>query len=186
MKRFGGLREIREKPVSGNMLWPFRGRSNMSCCRSLVMLAFSLVASHALAANPFAEMSDEELTTLTRSWDELTQEERRALLTEVRARMASSQSERPVIQIKTERRYGHVVQRPDGSVVRIERHEQIVQYRRAESPDEEHAFGVGFEHRIAELEARTAADDADVEPSPQESAVAPAPLPVIRANSGQP
>jgi hypothetical protein len=165
----------------------------MSRCRSLVLLALSLVAAQGLAANPYADMSDEELTTLTQTWDELTQEERRALLTEVRARMASSQSERPVIQIKTERRYGHVVQRPDGSVVRIERHEQIVQYRRADDVDEHQAFGVGFEHRVAELEAQQRVDAEDagyaeyegLEPSQQLPAAPPAPLPVLPANTGQ-
>jgi hypothetical protein len=159
----------------------------MLLSRSLVLIALALAAGNAAAANPYAQMSNEELTTLTTTWDQLSQEERRALLTEVRLRMA--QTERPIIQIKTERRYGRVIQNPDGSVVRIETREQLVQYRRAPDDDnEQRAFGVGFEQRIAELEGKQAEHDevAPRESHAHEPGAAPVPLPIIRANTGRP
>jgi hypothetical protein len=159
----------------------------MLFCRSLFLVAMSLLVVQALASSPYLDMTDEELTALTRAWDDLTHEERRALLTEVRSRMASGASERPMIQIKTERRYGRVVQNPDGSVVHIETHEQIVHYRRApEDTEDQQAFGVGFEQRLAELEAQESEQQSGHAGTPKEPSAAPATLPVIRANTGKP
>jgi hypothetical protein len=187
MKREGGIREIRVKPICPSMLGVSQDRLPMLFCRSLVVIAFSL-AGLVQASSPYGEMTDEELTALTATFDDLSQEERRALLTEVRLRMASSRSEHPVIQIKSERRYGRVIQHPDGSVVHIETREQIVHYRRApEEADEQHAFGVGFEHRLAELEAQDAEhEEMAAEATPKEPAAGPPTLPVIRANTGKP
>jgi hypothetical protein len=79
------------------------------------------------------------------------------------------------------------VQNPDGSVVHIETHEQIVHYRRApEDADDQHAFGLGFEQRLAELEAQESEQRPGETGNPKEPSTAPATLPVIRANTGKP
>ncbi len=105
----------------------------------------------ALAQNPYADLSDPELSKLTNHWEILSQEERRALLTEIRMRMAAASDERPIIEIKSERRYGHTVQRADGTLIHIETREQVIHYQ--QTPDADgHAFGFGFERRVAETQ----------------------------------
>ncbi len=135
-----------------------------------VLIRLSLAAvvwmSGAVAlANPYAERSDAELTGIAAGWETLSEESRRALLTEMRARMAVKKDGTRVIAIKTERRYGRLVRQPDGSVVRIETTEQLVRYRRV--PDDgsaaaDRAFGVGFEART---EPAAEADNPSVQPA---------------------
>jgi hypothetical protein len=102
----------------------------------------------------YAGVSNEALTELTARWDTLNIHERRALLTEVRHRMAlSGAGSAPGLQIRTERRYGRIIRRPDGRLIRIET--QVVRIRPApgmtivvDEPSESGAgFGTGFEHR---------------------------------------
>jgi hypothetical protein len=99
-----------------------------------------------------------------------------------------SADDRPIIQIKTERRYGRIVQRADGSVLHIETREQVVQYRQA--PVEGSGFGMGFEQRVAETEVSSEGDAVTVdEPAtlrPAAPAEAPETLPVIRTGDGTP
>jgi len=100
----------------------------------------------------FADHSDAALTALAAEWDTLDVHQRRALLTEMRRRMAQQgDGSGDVIHIRTERRYGRIIQQADGSVIRIET--QVVQVR----PVTEGAlvrqtggFGVGFERRVRE------------------------------------
>jgi hypothetical protein len=109
-----------------------------------------VASAAALAVNPYAGRSDAELTAIAAGWESLSEEARRALLTETRARMASKKDGTRVIAIKTQRRYGRLVRQPDGSVVRIETTQELVRYRRV--PDDgatptNQPFGVGFEAR---------------------------------------
>ncbi len=169
----------------------------MGMVRAVLLLFFAVVGADALAANPYADKTNQQLTLLTADLDDLSPEQRRALLTELRARMAASSADRQMIEIKTERRYGRIVQHSDGSVVHIETREQIVEYRPAPGSDGQQPFGVGFEHRLAELEAATREDARESASDPDRSgdgsgttakqrAAAPPTLPVIRADTGSP
>jgi hypothetical protein len=102
----------------------------------------------------YAAYSNEALTELTARWDTLNVHERRALLTEVRQRMAlPSAGSAPRLQIRTERRYGRIIRRADGRLIRIET--QVVHVRPApgmtvvvdERSNTGSGFGTGFEHR---------------------------------------
>ncbi|MFW6093344.1 MAG: hypothetical protein ACODAC_05165 [Pseudomonadota bacterium] len=95
------------------------------------------------------ERSDEELTALAAQWDSLNQHQRRALLTEMKLRMAGN-GESKGVRIRTERRYGRIIRQSDGRVIRIET--QVVHVRPIDEDslsESRHAFGVGFEHRLA-------------------------------------
>lgn len=103
---------------------------------------------------PLSERSDAELTALAADWDALDRQERRALLTEMKLRMARQGDRRDVIHIRTERRYGRLIRQADGRLIRIET--QVVHVRPL-APDEaasatarqRQGFGVGFEQRVA-------------------------------------
>ena len=100
-------------------------------------------------SQPYVGKTDQELTELTAQWDDLSETERRALLIEVKSRMARGNNQEGVIRILTRRRFGRIIRRPDGSVVRIEA--EVVQIR-PEQPAAE-SYGVGFEQRAARKEA---------------------------------
>lgn len=114
-------------------------------------------AGGALAGNPYSGHSDQELTNAAADWETLSDEQRRALLTEMRGRMDAKKGDAsgPVVAIRTQRRYGRLVRQPDGSVVRVETTEQIVRYRQLPEASEsaDAAFGVGFEHRVIDQPA---------------------------------
>ena len=149
---------------------------------------FLLCAAGALADdNPYSTSSDAELTHFAADWESLSEDQRRALLTEMRTRMeAKTDSGAPVIEIRAQRRYGRLVRQPDGSVVRVETTEQIVRYGVAEpSEAADRAFGVGFEHRATENVGgavaptpTTQASDAGSAPLPLPP-VGPSPKPVL-------
>jgi len=106
--------------------------------------------SAAVSSAPYAAHSNEALTALTAQWDTLDVHQRRALLTEVRQRMAQRGPQGASgIQIRTERRYGRLIRQPDGRVIRIET--QVVHVRPATEAElqagRSAGFGVGFEHR---------------------------------------
>ena len=114
---------------------------------SLVGLVCLVFARPALADAPdFAEVSDAELEEHVGQWDDLSVDERRALLTEVHRRMLRA-GKRPVLRIQGERRFGYRVQQPDGSIVEVERREGFVRYQPV-NPNK--PFGVGFERRSGE------------------------------------
>ena len=96
-------------------------------------------------AGPYETKTDAELTLLTSQWESLDQEERRALLTEVRSRMAHT-GKRPVMTIKAQRRYGRIVRDAEGNQVRIET-THVVRYRQIAPRGAGQPFGVGFEQR---------------------------------------
>ena len=81
------------------------------------------------------------------NWSELSVDERRTVLTALHHRVAEAGREGK-LQVRSERRFGYRVQRPDGTVVRIERRQAVVQFRDAEGQ----SFGVGFEQRSARPE----------------------------------
>jgi len=98
----------------------------------------------------YASHSNEALTALAAQWDTLDVHQRRALLTEVRQRMAQPGPQGPgVIKIRTERRYGRLIRQSDGRVIRIET--QVVHVRPATEAEvragRSAGFGVGFERR---------------------------------------
>lgn len=109
----------------------------------LASLSLVLAASAWAETVDYGQVSDAELQALGQRWDDLSGDERRALLMEVHKRMVAA-GKQPVLRIRAERRYGYRVAQPDGSVVRIERREGFVRYREL-NPDK--PFGVGFERR---------------------------------------
>ena len=100
-------------------------------------------------AGVYSEKTDQQLTELTAQWDTLDDSERQALLTEVKMRMARSKGRSGVIRIRTQRRYGRIIRKSDGSVVRIET--KVVRVRPV-GPGTQ-PYGVGFERRAASKEA---------------------------------
>ena len=89
------------------------------------------------------ELTDEELETRVARWESLSVDDRRALLTEIHKRMVAD-GKKPVVRVRTERRYGYRIRRPDGSVVEVHKREGVVRYHRL---DPDRPFGVGFERR---------------------------------------
>ena len=121
-----------------------------SVLKSLGLIAVMWIAGANALASPYAASTDVELTEIAAGWESLSEDNRRALLTEMRARMAVKKDGSRIIAIKTQRRYGRLVRQPDGSVLRIETTERLVRFRRV--PDDgtapaNRAFGVGFEAR---------------------------------------
>lgn len=132
-------------PECTSQLMPHRAMAMV-----LLLAANAFAAEVAFAANPYAEHTDQELTSIAGSWETLSEDERRALLTEMRGRMAAKKGggDDRVIAIRTQRRYGRLVRQPDGSVVRVETTEQVVRYQRVPGDEAgDRAFGVGFERR---------------------------------------
>ncbi len=145
----------------------------------------------------YAAYSNESLTALAAQWDTLNVHQRRALLTEVRQRMARRGAQSAgVIKIRTERRYGRIIRQPDGRVIRIET--QVVHVRPATEAEvlasRSAGFGVGFERRSGTRRASgpSATDGTTPEGAgagmpagrPRiEPASAPLPVPTERARS---
>jgi hypothetical protein len=108
----------------------------------------------ASASKPYGGHTDEELTALAAHWDGLDKVQRRALLTEMKLRMArSGRSGNRVIHIRTERRYGRIIREPGGRLIRIET--QVVQVRPMSEDAARQAFGVGFEQRLGRRDGTT-------------------------------
>jgi len=118
-------------------------------------------ADDSAAGNPYGDRSDKELTALAANWDSLDKLQRRALLTEMKLRMArrGSNDGQGVIHIRTERRYGRIIRQADGRVIRIETQVVHVRPLDSENPSARQSFGVGFERRVARRE-HSSADDA--------------------------
>ena len=73
------------------------------------------VAFENASANPFTALSDADLTRAVGRIDSFRPEERRALFTEVRRRMADRRG-----RIQVQQGFGRLVRRPDGTVVHLE------------------------------------------------------------------
>jgi hypothetical protein len=117
-----------------------------------LLLCAGAAVAESNPSNPYASSTDAELTSTAADWEQLSEDQRRALLTEMRSRMeAKNDGSRPVIEIRAQRRYGRLVRQPDGSVVRVETTEQIVRYGVPESSEaSDRAYGTGFERRAIE------------------------------------
>lgn len=105
----------------------------------------------------YANASDEELTALGARWNDLAPEERRALLSEVKMRMARARSQGAatgVLSIKLRRRYGAV---PSGAA-KGDLHIQVTTRKQVSKP-----FGVGFERRTGQAAAAPEVQDASAE-----------------------
>ena len=128
---------------------------------ALVPVAAAEASARAL---PYRDRSDEELTALAADWDSLDRHQRRALLTEMKLRMARSGEREGVLHIRTERRYGRIIRQSDGRVIRIET--QVVHVRPVDAEDLEgrQSFGVGFEHRVGRRDDTAAAPQPSGEP----------------------
>jgi len=145
----------------------------------IILVGLALFAeTHVFAERPYADKTDTELTELVSNLDSMDSVSRRALLTEIKGRMRVS-GKPTVVRIHTRSRYGRLVRKPDGSVVRIETEQHVVRYRPL-SPEEiasktvevrhppdvrsnnehpaiqkaghnsrEQGFGVGFEQRVS-------------------------------------
>ena len=96
----------------------------------------------------YSAKTDQEINALLANWDLLGEDERRALLPEVKLRMIRSKDRGSVIHIRTERRFGRIVRRADGKVLRIET--GVIRLRPV--PKDEQRYGVGFEQRNAQRE----------------------------------
>lgn len=123
----------------------------------------------------YSKLTHHELTAIGARWDELEDAERRALLQEVKMRMARQKGSEQVLQIRTQRRYGRIVRRSDGKVLRIET--KVVRVRPVtpgQAPPER-SFGVGFERRTATTQSVQKADsDQQAVASPDSQQSAPA------------
>lgn len=107
--------------------------------------------AQASAVPTYGDSSNQALTALAARWDTLNVHERRALLTEVRRRMALQRgTPSGVLQIRSERRYGRIIRQPDGRLIRIET--KVVHVRPATEAEtlasQRAGFGVGFEQRV--------------------------------------
>lgn len=120
------------------------------CC--VANVGFAAVAAEPKEGNSqdppavsYADASDEQLTALAARWDELAAAERRALLSEVKMRMARRQvGTKGVLSIRLTRRYGAVPQGPAAGQLRIR-----VGPGKANAKE----FGVGFEQRAGQPQA---------------------------------
>jgi hypothetical protein len=120
---------------------------NRVIARALFVVVCFVLAASANAATLYAQKTDRELTELAAGWEALSEEQRRALLTEIKGRMHTNAGKVPVLTIKTERRYGRIERQPDGTLVRIETTEHVVRYQAMPEDAADRAFGVGFEQR---------------------------------------
>lgn len=158
-------------------LAPLGNKQNRVIARALLVTACVGLAGWVNAATLYADKSDRELTDLAAGWEALSEDQRRALLTEIKARMHTNSGKVPVLTIKTERRYGRIVRQPDGSLVRIETTEHVVRYQALPEDANDRPFGLGFEQRVV----------AGSTPPPGAEAAAPAAqTPPIAAPGQQP
>jgi hypothetical protein len=123
-------------------------KQNRVIARALLVTACVGLASWANAATRYADKTDRELTELAAGWEALAEDQRRALLTEIKLRMHANSDKHPVLTIQTERRYGRIVRQPDGSLVRIETTEHVVRYQALPEDAGDRPFGLGFEQRV--------------------------------------
>lgn len=149
-----------------------------------MLAAVLLLAAGTATADPAAEpvsysaFSDAELTELGTRWEALSVDERKALLAEVKMRMARDRGRSGVLKIRTTRQYG-VVRKPDGTTVRVQR--QVVRVVPV-GPGGRVTFGVGFEQR----HQQPTTDNEAAGELAEEEAASPQKPPVMRASSSAP
>jgi len=153
--------------------------TSTAVCRRVLMLTLlawavpGLVVASDVSEPAYGDHSDEELTALAADWESLDRHQRRALLTEMKTRMAQrGTSDEGVLHIRTERRYGRLIRQPDGRVLRIETQvvhvrpmnpRQVEQFEQAggrvERSGSRRSFGVGFERRVLHRRAVLSGSD---------------------------
>jgi hypothetical protein len=106
----------------------------------------------------YSKLTHHQLTKIGARWGQLGDTERRGLLNEVKLRMARQKGSEGTLQIRTQRRYGRLVRRSDGKVLRIET--KVIQVAPVRRNPTERSFGVGFERRHAEPEQTPAGSSA--------------------------
>lgn len=147
----------------------------------LLVLASGLPVLALAADTPYGEYSDQQLNALAADWDSLDRHQRRALLTEMKLRMARKGTDQSVLHIRTERRYGRLIRKSDGRVIHIET--QVVHVRPVKPEDlkARQGFGIGFEHRVARQKERLVVAPAAAVPAPPEpnAETLPAPQPSL-------
>jgi hypothetical protein len=158
-----------------------RHKLNRVIARALFVFACVGLASLAHATTLYSDKTDRELTELAAGWEGLTEEQRRALLTEIKSRMHASADKHPVLKIQTERRYGRIVRQPDGSLVRIETTEHVVRFQALPEDAGDRPFGLGFEQRVVAGGAPESANEA-ARPAPPLNPP-PAQAPVIQVGN---
>lgn len=124
----------------------------------------------------YSKASDHELTRIGAQWDDLTKDEKDALLKEVKMRMAQRKDRDGVLMIRTQRRYGRVY--GGGQYLKIET--KVVRIT-PKNPGETAAgrgFGVGFEQRSAEVAPAAGTDPAG---QVDEAGVAASPDPEVES-----
>ena len=123
----------------------------------------------------YSSLTHHQLTKIGARWDALSDPERQGLLQEVKLRMARQRGSDRTLQIRTQRRYGRIVRRSDGQVLRIET--KVVRVQPAPRSPAERSFGVGFERRSADPERGVSGAD-------KQAAEPPAPsVPARRVNN---
>ncbi len=95
----------------------------------------------------YSTQTDQELNNLLADSDSLQEVERRALFREVKLRMIRNRDQRSAIRIRPEIRFGRIVRRSDGKVLRIQA--GVIRIRPV--PNEQ-VYGVGFKQRHAQRE----------------------------------
>ena len=163
-------------------------QQNRVIARALFVFACVGIAGWAGAATVYTDKTDRELTQLAAGWEALSEEERRALLTEIKSRMHASADKHPVLTIKTERRYGRIVRQPDGSLLRIETTEHVVRYQALPEDAGDRPFGLGFEQRVGASGTSSAPAPANVPAPATDPHAAPAAgqPPVIQVGNAHP
>ncbi len=138
------------KPVCRRSLGGLR-QGLAGLCVALCCAASGALAAASEPANApeppvsYADANDAQLTALAARWDELAAAERRALLSEVKRRMARRQAgTNGVLSIRLTRRYGAVPQGRTAGQLRI---------RVRSGQTDAKGFGVGFEQRAGKLQA---------------------------------
>lgn len=111
-----------------------------------------------LTQEDLSQRTDTELTALTAQWSQLSPQQRRHLLAEVRGRMVNNRQMRRPQGVIVQRQYGRVVRKSDGSVVLQTRVVQISPRHHADNAETAAprvTFGIGFERRTREPESVT-------------------------------
>ncbi len=144
--------------------------------RALFIAACVGLAGWVHATTLYADKTDRELTELAAGWETLSEEQRRALLTEIKARMNANSGSHPVLTIRAERRYGRIVRQPDGSLVRIETTEHVVRFQPLPEDASDRPFGLGFEQRVVAGES-SATDHSNEAPTTTPATTTATPIP---------
>lgn len=102
----------------------------------------------------YAEATDQELTELAARWDDLSAGQRRALLSEMKMRMARHGAADGRLRIAVTRRYGTLVRHSNGATATLR-----IELRSLKSAQP--SFGAGFEQRVLQEGQPDEAPEAD-------------------------